>query len=134
VVVVAGSLWGGAFGQPQPKASTPLVITSLVGRDLFDFYCASCHGRDLTGTGPVAEALKTSPTDLTTIAKRNRGVFPKARVAAFVTGDDGPRTPVHGSKDMPVWGPIFRGLDPRDTYNAVRIANIVDYIESQQKR
>jgi hypothetical protein len=33
---------------------------------------------------------------------------------------------------MPVWGPIFRGLDPSDTRVNVRIANLVGYIESIQ--
>jgi hypothetical protein len=38
----------------------------------------------------------------------------------------------HGSSDMPVWGPIFRSLDPNDRMNRVRIANIVTYLESIQ--
>ena len=36
------------------------------------------------------------------------------------------------SKDMRVWGPIFRALDPNDTANKVRVAHIVEYIESMQ--
>jgi hypothetical protein len=35
---------------------------------------------------------------------------------------------------MPVWGPVFRGLDPSDTRAAIRIANVVKYIESLQKK
>ena len=35
----------------------PLVIASLSGGDLFQFYCASCHGRDGKGDGPVAASL-----------------------------------------------------------------------------
>jgi hypothetical protein len=52
----------------------------------------------------------------------------------LVTGDGSLGTPAHGSKEMPVWGPIFRGLDPRDTMNQMRIANIVAHIESMQAR
>jgi hypothetical protein len=73
------------------------------------------------------------PPDLTRIAARNGGTFPRARVEAFVTGDQD-LPPAHGSKEMPVWGPIFRGLDPNDRSNPVRIANIVDYIASIQAK
>ena len=45
----------------------PLAINALAGRDLFEFYCATCHGRDGKGAGPVAGALKTRPADLTAL-------------------------------------------------------------------
>ena len=121
-----------ASGQTTGQKNPPLVISSMYGPDLFAFYCASCHGRDGKGSGPVVPALKTPPPDLTTITRRNSGTFPRARVESFVTGDGDRLTPAHGSKEMPVWGPIFRGLDPRDTTNKVRITNIVGYIESIQ--
>jgi hypothetical protein len=40
----------------------------------------------------------------------------------------------HGSREMPVWGPIFRGLDPNDRLNRVRIRNIVEYLASMQAK
>ena len=40
----------------------------------------------------------------------------------------------HLSDDMPIWGPIFHGLDPDDRVNRIRVANIVDYIESFQMK
>ena len=39
---------------------------------------------------------------------------------------------LNGSRAMPVWGPSFSALDPDDTMNAIRIANVVSYIESMQ--
>ena len=125
-----------AFGQSTGPKNPPLVISSMAGRDLFESYCASCHGRDGKGSGPVAPALKTSPPDLTTLTRRTGagGTFPRARVESFVTGTGDRLTPAHGSTEMPVWGPIFRGLDPRDATNKVRISNIVSYIESLQSR
>jgi len=117
-------------GQTGP-ANPPLIISSVSGRDLFEFYCASCHGRDGNGKGPVAPALRVPPPDLTRIAARNDGVFPKARIEALLTGDRN-IPPAHGSSDMPVWGPIFSALDSNDRMNRVRIANIVDYIASIQ--
>jgi mono/diheme cytochrome c family protein len=119
---------------PQTVTPPSLVITSMYGRDLYEFYCASCHGRDLKGTGPVAPALKAEPPDLTRLAIHNGGVFPRVRVEEIVTGRNRRPLPAHGSSEMPVWGPIFRGLDPHDAANQVRISNIIDYIESLQVR
>jgi mono/diheme cytochrome c family protein len=120
--------------QPTGPMNPPLVITSLYGRDLYEFYCAPCHGRDGKGSGPVVPALKTQPPDLTTLAERNSGAFPRARVEAFVTGDTPRGVPAHGSKEMPVWGPIFRALDEREALNKARIGNLVDYIQSLQSK
>ena len=36
--------------------------------------------------GPVATALKTQPSDLTALARRNRGMFPRTDVISFVIG------------------------------------------------
>ena len=131
-LIVAASLWPLASGQRTRPQNPALIIRSMAGRDLFEFYCASCHGRDGRGAGPAASALKTPPPDLTTLAHRNGGTFPKQRVQEFVTFDGATVTLAHGSKDMPVWGPIFRGLDPSDISNRIRIVNIVEYIASLQ--
>ena len=134
--VVALFLAGGAALVAVPQTTgprnPPLAIRSLAGRDLFAFYCATCHGRQGTGDGPVAAALKSPPPDLTRLARRNGGTFPRQRVEAFVTNAGDVLTPAHGSSDMPVWGPIFRGLDRSDALVKVRIANVVTYIESIQ--
>ena len=121
-----------AVPQTTGPRNPPLVIRSLTGRDLFAFYCATCHGRKGTGDGPVAAALKSPPPDLTLLARRNGGTFPRQRVEAFVTNGGDVLTPAHGSSDMPVWGPVFRGLDPSDALVKVRIANVVTYMESIQ--
>lgn len=120
----------------QETSRTPpdLVIRSMAGRDLFDFYCASCHGRDGKGSGHVAPALKTRPPDLTTLAQRNNGTFPAERVERTIRGDKQAAAAVHGSSDMPVWGPIFKGLDARNDVNEARIENLVKYIESIQAK
>jgi mono/diheme cytochrome c family protein len=110
------------------------VIKSTAGRDLFQFYCSSCHGRDGKGNGSAASALKVPPPDLTTLAQRNHGTFPAEGVQAFIKGEGRLTTPAHGSSDMPVWGPIFKGLDNRDAVNAARIENLVKYIESIQTK
>jgi len=121
----------GSAGQTIGQRNPPLVIDSVTGRDLFDFYCASCHGRDGRGHGPVAPALKVPPADLTLIARKSAGTFPAARIEAFVTNGGEP-SPAHGTREMPVWGPIFRGLDPSDTLAKVRISNVVKHVASMQ--
>jgi len=108
-----------------------LLTPSLSGMDNFALYCAPCHGRDGKGHGPVAAALKTAPADLTRISTRNNGVFPADRVRRFVT--NGAEVAAHGSKAMPVWGPTFRALDSSDKLVAIRITNVISYLESIQQ-
>ena len=120
--------------QTTGRKNPDLVIKSVAGQDLFEFYCASCHGRDGKGNGRVAPALKVSPPDLTTLAQRNRGTFPAARVEGVLKGEERLSTPAHGASEMPVWGPIFKGLDSRDEVNEQRIENLVKYIESIQAK
>ena len=118
--------------QTGRSSPTPtLALESLTGRDSFDRYCASCHGADGRGGGPVASALKSRPTDLTTLARRNGGTFPRERVASFVEGTER-LSLTHGSGDMPVWGRVLRGLESSDARISVRLANLVAYVESLQ--
>jgi mono/diheme cytochrome c family protein len=124
----------GALAQTTGTRLPSLTSPSLAGRDLFEFYCATCHGRDGKGHGPVAAALKVPPPDLTRLARDNGGTFPRHRLATFINQDSRARVPSHGTSDMPVWGPIFRGLDPSDTLVKVRIDNLVDYIEAMQAK
>ena len=132
MLVVALSF--GTAGQVTGPTRPPLIIPSLYGQDLYNYYCASCHGRDGKGGGPVAAALTVLPPDLTTLAARHGGAFPREFVESFVVGNRDPLVPAHGSKDMPVWGPIFLALDPNPAVNKVRIDNIVSYIASMQSK
>jgi mono/diheme cytochrome c family protein len=134
VRLLAALLISGAVPGAAQVNITPTVAQSLrAGSETFTFYCASCHGRGGKGDGPAAPALATKPPNLTTLAARNRGLFPAARVKAFIAG--GPVTvPAHGSSEMPVWGPIFKVLDPSDTLADARIENVVAYIQSIQVR
>jgi mono/diheme cytochrome c family protein len=90
------------------------------GKKLFMNYCASCHGTDGKGGGAVAPSLKKHPPDLTKLQKGAK--FPTDEVRKKITGDLS--SPVHGRKDMPVWGMIFSQSD---------ITNLVKYLESIQR-
>jgi mono/diheme cytochrome c family protein len=116
--------------QAQPKQVPPILLESLTGRESFELYCAPCHGPGGRGDGPVAAALRTPPADLTTLARRHEGRYPRDVVRAFVTGS-GRALPAHGTSEMPVWGALFRALEP-DARARVRIDNLVTYIESIQ--
>ncbi len=122
-----------AFAQ-QSTADKPfsLLSPSLYGVDNFRDYCSPCHGRDGKGHGPVAVALQPPPSDLTTLAKRNKGVFPRARVRDFITNGSS-AIPAHGTTTMPVWGPTFRALDNSDRSVAIRISNVVEYLATIQQ-
>jgi len=78
----------------------------------------------------VASALLAGPADLTILARRNGGAFPRDRVRDFVVGSGRPLT-AHGTSEMPVWGAIFRTFES-DARVRERIANLVSYVESIQ--
>lgn len=134
--LLVGILWSltaaTVDGQGQSPTQTPQILTdSLAGRDSFDHYCATCHGRGGLGDGPVAAVLKTKPTDLTRLAQRSGGAFPGDRVRALVTGT-GRSLPSHGTAEMPVWGPLFRAFES-DVRVRERIANLLTHIEAMQQ-
>lgn len=80
----------------------------------FERSCAVCHGFQGRGNGVMADSLKTKPSDLTTLSKRNNGHFPFTRVYQVIEGS--PRVGVHGTRDMPVWGDRYR--KESEQYNA----------------
>jgi mono/diheme cytochrome c family protein len=106
------------------------------GEKMYVTYCAVCHGTDGKGVGPATPALKTPPSDLTTLAKRNGGKYPALQVVQTIKGDVA--LPAHGDKNMPVWGRAFRslhaGADPSVEPDVqMRITNLTNYIESLQR-
>jgi mono/diheme cytochrome c family protein len=81
---------------------------SDVGKAEFQSSCASCHGTDARGKGPVSDQLKIPPPDLTMLARRNNGVFPADTVYESINGLKG--VPAHGTREMPVWGERFNPI------------------------
>jgi mono/diheme cytochrome c family protein len=73
-----------------------------LGKVEYQSKCASCHGSDAKGDGPIADQLKTPPADLTQLAKKNGGVFPLSAVYEKIDGRQ--EVKAHGRRDMPVWG------------------------------
>ncbi|MEW6127224.1 MAG: c-type cytochrome [Acidobacteriota bacterium] len=103
------------------------------GRKLYLQYCASCHGIDGMGNGPVTPNLKVAPPDLTAIEK-NEGKFPSLRIQNVIAGEVGQtELTIHGTKEMPVWGNIFR-LKKGQTHSILNVYALTKYIESIQKK
>jgi mono/diheme cytochrome c family protein len=131
---------------PRPQAQTaasqqtvtkaPVQHTSAgSGKEMYDSYCAACHGKDGKGDGPAAAALKVPPADLSQLAKNNGGKFPADHVASVLRF--GVEAPAHGSKDMPTWGTLFSSVDnvsASDAMVQLRIHNLTKYIESLQAK
>ncbi len=116
----------------QRPETTPL-IPSVEGSDLYRAYCATCHGADAKGGGPMAMVLKAPLPDLTRIARHNKGKFPTERVEAIISGEQDLIT-AHGSREMPLWGPIFSQIEWDHDLGRVRIHNLAKYLESIQAR
>ena len=115
----------------------PIVRSdSASGKQMYLDYCAPCHGISGTGNGPAAPALKVQPANLTLLAKNNSGNYPAGHVTSVLKF--GTPTPVHGSKDMPVWGRLFASLSAssgtKRAESELRIQKLSDYIETLQTR
>ena len=126
------AIWmaGAARSSTVEERLPPNYVPS--GKLLYQEHCATCHGTDAKGTGPMASLLITRPADLTLLAKRHGGKFPREYVSGVLEFGPGPRG--HGTSDMPAWGPIFRYYDKQNE-RAVqhRIRNLCDYLASLQE-
>lgn len=127
-------------------AVTALPCSALyaqsVGEAEFMNSCASCHGPDGTGGGPMAGFLSGSLPDLSVLAEANGGVFPISRVYSVIDGTQtsGP----HGSREMPVWGnryfvrgaesanPDFRA-EQAEVFARFRVLALTEYLATLQK-
>ena len=121
-----------------------------IGKAEFQSSCASCHGADAKGNGPVSGQLKTTPSDLTMLARNNSGVFPTNAVYETVYGSKS--VPAHGTREMPIWGERFNpiinlphAVDPYYWQKAgpqqnpevvvrTRILAVIDYLNRIQQK
>ena len=119
----------------KPAANKAATESSMVaaGKQTYLEYCAVCHGNDAHGMGPASSALKTPPSDLTTLSKKHGGKFPYEYVSEIVR--QGKPIPAHGSADMPIWGPIF-GVRDNGNEAAVkqRIRSLCEYLATLQEK
>ena len=105
------------------------------GHRYFLRYCASCHGLDGLGDGPVAKSLSTPTTNLRKLGDKYGVPLPAHRIADLIDGRDTPRA--HGTHDMPVWGERLYelGQGERGEYGIGEvIGKIIAYLNTIQDR
>lgn len=119
------------LAQEKPKVEQAPIprISAADGPAMFASYCSPCHGRTGRGDGPAAAALKRAPADLATLTSRNGGKFPEVKVRRYIEGLD--EVAAHGTRDMPIWGPLFRDLG-RDTA-LIRIEALTAHLKTLQQ-
>lgn len=127
VAIVMASATVSAQTKIERKPAQP--ISSVQGADTFKAYCAVCHGTDAKGNGPAAKALAKAPADLTTITKRH-GNFSANDVETQING----QLVSHGTREMPIWGPVFSAFNGADQSVAkLRMSNLISYLKSIQQ-
>ena len=130
LVLVAAAL---ASGQRPDAGRNWRMFPPLEGPKIFRMYCSACHGADGKGGGPVAGALKHGVPDLTLISRRSGGTFPRDRVKAIIAGEEQSAL-AHGTREMPVFGPVFHDVEWDQDMGEVRLDNVTTYVESLQQR
>ena len=107
------------------------------GGDLFQGFCAACHGTEARGDGPMAAILEVLPADLTKLAADNDGTLPVARIAQRIDGRD--PLLAHGGP-MPLYGDFFEGSDTairaetgQPILTSQPIADLIAWLESIQE-
>jgi mono/diheme cytochrome c family protein len=112
--------------------SAPLVLQAsdlnpfldYNGDQLFQRFCASCHGPQGYGDGPVAPSLKVLIPDLTELTKRAGGRFPADRVHEIIDGRA--VLTAHGTRPMPVWGYELEAQVPPDQSGRAVAQGLID--------
>jgi mono/diheme cytochrome c family protein len=135
--LIVGAITAGAATIAHAQQNGPAEQTFDAGKDYYDSHCAACHGLSGAGEGPYARFLKATIPNLTTLSKRNGGVFPYSQV--YKTIDGRLALPAHGTRDMPIWGQEFsykkRPLNPDpEAFVRAKINALVLYIHRLQAK
>ena len=113
-----------------------VTLDDYSGPELFERFCASCHGSQARGDGPVAASLNVVVPDLTRITERHGG-FPAMLIRDVIDGR-GIDMRAHGTRTMPVWGYEFWVDEGGDVsaQRAVReaINKLVEHLRSVQRK
>jgi mono/diheme cytochrome c family protein len=132
--ILAAASLPAARAAAGPQQTAEAVVSGTTGAEVFKSYCASCHGTSARGDGPLADALRYRPADLTRIAQRNDGKFEAEKVHRIIDGRKSVKG--HGGTDMPVWGDAFKQSATGFSEEAVkaRIQSLTAYLETLQAR
>lgn len=133
-LLAAAVLIGSLAACAATQSSTEL--SSLSSLELYQQLCASCHGVEGRGDGPVAPLIKIGVPDLTRLTARYGGEFPTEDVRFVIDGRYERRA--HGPRDMPVWGwQLYDASNPNDENARARTNALIDrlvvYLQSIQR-
>jgi cytochrome c553 len=134
IFFIAVSTYGQVMIERVPLSEQQAALTD--GKALFDELCVACHGKDGIGNGPAVSALNKAPADLTVLAAKNNGTFPRKEVNTAIGGRF--RDDVHGPIGMSSWYKVFQGANPewrtyrRQIYAMQQIDRLTDYLETIQ--
>lgn len=114
LAAILGAAIIGSAGKPMNAGEKQAQVKVDFGKREYDSKCAVCHGGLGKGDGPYAGVLGTKIADLTTLSRRNNGVFPFQWVEEVIDGRQTFRA--HGPRDMPIWGLDYLGEHARSYY------------------
>lgn len=139
-IVVLTTFCFGAIGMAQAQGKTKHDI----GKREYESKCVVCHGVAGKGDGSYSDLLKKPASDLTTLKKKNGGVFPFDRVYAVIDGSE--MVKGHGERDMPIWGKEYSAETGKaaeyyvdvpynsEMYARARILGLIDYLNRLQAK
>ena len=126
-----------ALPAAAPAAEKPL------GQREYESKCVMCHGAAGKGDGWFVRFLKRPTPTLTLLKRHNGGVFPFDSVYQVIDGRR--EVLVHGPREMPVWGAVYRVESDKqfDVYSGqymidegvirARILALIEYISRLQE-
>lgn len=124
VLLAAAGLAAAWFWPGTPGVAQLFRLADYSGEELYQRFCASCHGLEGRGDGPVAATLNVATPDLTRLSERRDGQFPAADVREIVDG----RAVVvaHGPRTMPIWGYEFWVEEGADVSAEVEARDVIN--------
>ncbi len=120
-----------------------LAADKSLGQLEYESKCVMCHGAAGKGDGWFSGYLKSGSPSLTRLKRNNGGVFPFDSVYQVIDGRK--EVLVHGPRQMPVWGAVYRVESERqyDIYSGqyvtdegvtrARILALIEYISRLQE-
>ena len=96
------------WAMPPGTALAQQEAIAAVGQQEFRHACAVCHGLGGKGESVMTtlNLLTVRPPDLTQLSKKHQGQFPFWQVYRIIDGRE--EVKGHGTRDMPIWGEVFR--------------------------
>jgi mono/diheme cytochrome c family protein len=118
-----------------PGSARSADYVSMSGEDLYRRFCASCHGVEGRGDGPVAASFRVEVPDLTQTARRMQDKDARDRIVRIIDGRY--ILGAHGTRLMPVWGEDLSRLEignpDAERSTQLIIEKLADYVRGLQR-